>query len=106
MRKGADLETPVLLKRQKYTRSSRSQFLGPNLLEGQVSSVLSFPATLSSATRRQRTPKGMEKSGKRITLEKRKRKVEVGGVLGREPLRPTSAPGHAHKGTKLQKSCG
>lgn len=71
-----------------------------------MSSVLSFPATLSSFKRRQRTPKGMERSRKRITLEKRKRKVEVGGVLGREPLRPTSAPGHAHKGVKLQRNCG
>lgn len=62
-----------------------------------MSSVLSFPATLSSAKRRQRTPKGMEKSGKRITLEKRKRKVEVGGVLGRELLGPTSAPGQHTK---------
>lgn len=58
--------------------------------------VLSFPAILGSAKGRQKKPKGMrnmKKKRKRIKLEKRKKR-KAGSVVGREPLRPTLAPGH------------
>lgn len=61
-----------------------------------MSSVLSFPAILGSAKGRQRIPKGirkMKKRRKRIKLERRE-KVKAGSVVGREPPRPTLAPGH------------
>lgn len=54
-----------------------------------MSSVLSFPAALSCAKRRQRTLKTNEEKWKRIKLEKRKKKRKKdGGVFSKEPLRP------------------
>lgn len=88
---GSHPQVPLLLKREPYTRLSKSLFLGPNLLKHQVISVLSFPASLSEQ-RRQRTPKGIKKretSRKRVKWEKKKSERR----RRKEWERTTPAPG-------------